>query len=87
MQKLGIPISEIKNYKLEHIVPVKAGGDSTANNLLIVTNAEHNAYTRFDNAAAKAVQNKKTTRRKVTEIAIKLKIDKTITINEALNML
>jgi len=87
MAQMGLPWSEAKNYKLEHVVPVKAGGDTSANNLLIVTNAEHNSYTRFDNAAAKAVQNKKTTRRKVTEIAIKLKIDKTITINEALNML
>lgn len=87
MQQLGIPLSKKADYKLEHIVPVKAGGDNAPNNLQVIPNEEHYSYTKWDILASKAVQKKRMTRKEVAKIAIKLKMDKSITLEEAISQL
>ena len=87
MKKEGIPLSEKINYKLEHITPVKAGGGTKDHNLLLVSNKDHDSYTPWDIRAGNAVKADRMTRREVTKIAIELKIDKTITVEEAIEKL
>lgn len=83
MESQGLSWDQAGDYKLEHITPVKAGGDTSDENLRIVTNEEHDAYTPVDIAAAAAVQTKNMTRKEVTELMKRLKIDKTISAEEA----
>lgn len=87
LEKLGIPWSERHNYNLEHITPVKAGGDTSSENLYIASRAEHDSYTPIDTLAAKAVQDKKLTRKEVTRIMTNLKVNKIISLKEARDML
>jgi hypothetical protein len=86
-EKLGIPISEIPKLNREHIVPVSAGGSNSFSNMQLIPEALHKSYTTWDTKAGNAVKNGTMTRKEVTEIAIKLKVDKSITVEEALNML
>ena len=87
LNKLGIAWSERENYNLEHIIPLTAGGDNSSNNLQIISRELHNTYTPVDTKAGKAVESGKLSRRQVARIMRQLKIDKTITVEEALNML
>ncbi len=87
LKKMGIPYSKRKEYNLEHIVPHASGGDNSPENLIIIDRKTHNSYTPFDIAASKAVQEKKLTRREVTKIAKQLKVEKSITVQQALDMI
>lgn len=88
LEKLGIPWSKRGDYKLEHIVPVKGGGGSfDVDNLIIVTNDEHDSYTPWDNAVAKAIKEGKIKRKQVEKIAKMLKVDKSISVQEAILMI
>jgi len=86
-EKLGIPISDMPDYGREHIVPVSAGGSNSDSNMFLAPIKEHEAYTDWDKAAGRAVKGGTMTRKEVADIAIKLKVDKSITVEEALNML
>lgn len=69
LEEMGIPKSERKNYNLEHIVPLDAGGDNSEDNLKIVDRATHNAWTEFDIALGKAIKAKKITRKEAETIS------------------
>ena len=69
LKSMGIPASERKNYNLEHIVPVSAGGDSSPENLRIVTREVHNSYTPVDTALGKAVKAGTLTRKEASKLA------------------
>lgn len=97
MANEGIPWSERDNWKMEHIVPVKAGGTSNyedkflskifpsqRKNLYIISNAEHDYYTDWDNAAADAIKKGDATRGQLSDIARRLKLDKSITVEQAI---
>lgn len=75
--------ANMKAYKLEHIVPVKAGGDTSDKNLRVIPTAEHNSYTPIDVAVAAAVQAGVMNRKEATDLMTRLKIDKSITPQEA----
>lgn len=83
MKKAGIPESERGNYNLEHITPVKAGGDTDPSNLYIVDRATHDSYTPLDTLASKKIKEGTITRKEVTRIMTNLKVNKTITLDEA----
>lgn len=87
MEEMGIPLSEIKNYKLEHIVPVKAGGDTSDENLIPINNAEHDFYTPVDILMAKTIQEGKITRSEIEKLAKDFKINKTITAEDVVDIL
>lgn len=84
MEEMGIPWSEEKNYKLEHITPVKAGGDTSDANLLPVTNELHDFYTPIEAYAIRAVQKGTATRKEVEELMIDFKINKTISAEQVI---
>lgn len=83
MQEQGISWSKAKDYKLEHIVPVKAGGSTADSNLAVLSTAEHDSYTPIDVAVAAAVQAKKMTRKEAESLMRRLKVEKSITPEEA----
>jgi hypothetical protein len=69
LKLLGIPANERDNYRLEHIHPVKAGGDNNPENLRVVDINTHNYWTDFDVAIGYAVQDKKITMKEAGVIA------------------
>lgn len=82
MEAQGLNWSQAKDYKLEHITPVKAGGDTSDKNLKIVSNEEHDAYTPIDIVVINAVQSGTITRKEATDLMTRLKINKSITAQE-----
>lgn len=84
LQNMGISWSKRANYNLEHIVPVSAGGSNDPSNLQIISRDLHNTYTDWDIVAGRAVSEGKMTRGQVSKIAEDLKVNKTITLEEAL---
>lgn len=87
LSEMDIPWSKREDYNLEHIVPVGAGGNNDDDNLQIISNKLHESYTSWDTKAGNAVKNGTMTRGEVAKIARKLKVDKSISIQEALSML
>jgi hypothetical protein len=85
MEEMGIPWTRAGDYKLEHIVPVSAGGDNSDGNLVPVSNDEHNMYTPIDIAIGNAVKLGKLTRKEASELMRKFKIDKSITVEDIYN--
>ncbi|MHA1401531.1 MAG: hypothetical protein ACTSQE_14370 [Candidatus Heimdallarchaeaceae archaeon] len=69
MKEAGIPESEIKDYKLEHIVPLTVGGTNSEKNLRLVTTEEWNSYTPIDVKLGNAVRDGKLSRRKASSLA------------------
>lgn len=87
MEDLGLDWeSQQGEYKLEHITPVSAGGNNSDDNLVPMNNLEHNVYTPIDIAMGNAVKNGTKTRAEISKIAKQLKVEKSITIQEALEM-
>ncbi len=87
LERMGIPWSKHSDYKLEHIVPVDAGGGSfDPDNLVMVPNREHNSYTPFDVAVGNAVKAKRMTRKEGAELSRRLKVDKSITVDAAIRL-
>ena len=87
MAEQGIPWSEAENWKLEHIVPVKAGGDSSDANLLLANNELHNYYTPIDIAVGNAVRAGKITRKQAEQLMKEFKITKEKTAEEVIEAL
>lgn len=87
LAQMGIPSSQSKNYKLEHIIPVGTGGDNSPINLVVVDNKTHNSYTPLDNVAVEAARSGRLTRKQITDIMIAVKVDKTMTVQEAIKLL
>lgn len=88
MEKAGLKWTDRGDYKLEHIVPVGIGGQSvTGNNLEIISNSDHDKYTPFDTKLSKSVRSGKMTRKEAEKLARQLKVAKTITVEESLNMI
>lgn len=87
MEEMGIPWSQERSYKLEHVLPVKAGGDTSDSNLIPLNNAQHDFYTPIDILMAKAVQSRKITRKQAQKLAIDFKINKTITAEQLVEAL
>ena len=69
LKLLNIPADERENYRLEHIHPVSAGGDSSPENLRVVDINTHNSWTDYDIAIGKAVKEKRLTREEAGVIA------------------
>lgn len=87
MKEMGLdPDKDSKKYKLEHIVPLTAGGRNDRKNLQIVTTKDHNSFTPVDIALGKAVMNKKMSRRDAAQIARALKASE-ITVAEAMELI
>lgn len=88
MQEMGLDWDKEKgNYKLEHIVPVSAGGDNSDSNLIPVNNTEHDVYTPVDIALGEAVKQGKITRKKATELAYGLKVSKVLSVEDIIKQL
>lgn len=87
LKDAGIPQSDRKEYNLEHIVPLGAGGDNSSGNLQLIKNDLHNSYTAFDNAASKAVRDGKITMKEAKALALQLKVDQTLTVDEAISLI
>jgi hypothetical protein len=85
MAEAGIPWSKAKDYKLEHITPVKAGGDTSDSNLKVVSNALHDFYTPIDILVIEAVQSGKMKRKDVTKLMIRFKIERSINVDEVIS--
>lgn len=82
MEAAGIPWEEHKKYELDHIVPQKAGGDTSNANLQLITKELHDYYTPVDGMLIDAVQDGIMTREDVEKLEQQFKIDKTITAEE-----
>lgn len=87
LKEAGIPLSQRKQYNLEHIMPLGAGGDNSSGNLQLIKNDLHNSYTVFDNNISKAVRGGKMTMQEAKALSLQLKVDKTLTVNEALSLI
>lgn len=87
LRTAGISMSERSNYNLEHITPVSAGGDTSQNNLYLELRDAHKSYTPVDTLAGKLVRSNKISRGEVTKVMKRLKIEKVITPDEAINEL
>ena len=87
MQEKGIPLDDIENWKLEHITPVKAGGSSATENLILVNNNLHDFFTPIDIAVGNAVKNRNITRQRAEELMKAFKIDKTMTAEQVISEL
>jgi len=84
---MDIPWSKRDQYNLEHIIPVSAGGDNSAKNLQIISRALHNSYTKWDTSAGNAVKAGRMTRKEIENIARMLKVERSITLEDALRMI
>jgi len=84
MEEMGIPLEQIGDYKLEHILPVSAGGGNEDGNLVPINNAEHDFYTPIDIMMGKAVKDGTITRMEAKRMATGLKVKKTVTAEEVL---
>ncbi len=84
MFDLGLSWKDRDQYKLEHILPVKAGGGTEDDNLVLVDNDLHDFYTPIDIQTGWAVQSKKITRKEAKDLMIKFKVDETITAEDVL---
>jgi len=87
LKEMGIPASKRDRYNLEHIVPLITGGNNSESNLVVVSRSLHDSYTNWDILAGKAVTSGMMTRGEVTDIARKLKVSRSITIDEAISLL
>jgi hypothetical protein len=88
MTEMGLDWDTQKDkYKLEHIVPVSAGGSNADSNLIPVDNTEHNLYTPVDIALGNAVKNGKITRQRASELSRGLKVTKTLSVEDIINLL
>jgi len=87
MEEQGLSWSSQGEWKLEHIVPVKAGGDTSDKNLMLVNNELHDFFTPIDIAVGNAVKNRTITRQEATKLMRDFKVNKTITAEELINKL
>ena len=87
MEDMGLDWSDRSDWSLEHILPVAAGGGNREKNLKIVSREEHDSYTPVDRKMWQKIKDEKITKKEAKKIAIDLKIDKTITVSEALKKL
>lgn len=85
MLREGISWKESEKYILEHITPVKAGGDTSDENLMIVNKPLHDFYTPIEVVVIKAVQSGQITRKEATALMTKLKVDKTMSAEDVIN--
>jgi len=79
MEDKGISWEEQGDYKLEHILPVSAGGGNGEDNLKIVPNADWAMYTPIDIIVGKAVKGGILTTAEAEKLMIDYKISGTIT--------
>ncbi len=84
MNQHGIPWEERENYKLEHIIPVSAGGGNEDANLMLVDTATWQFFTPIDIAVGNAVKDKRITRKQAKEIMIDFKVNRKITAEEVM---
>ena len=87
MTEMGIPLSKIKEYKLEHIAPVSAGGSNADSNLIPINNIEHNYYTPFDIAIGNAVKLGKIDRKEAERLSRGLKVTHNLTAEDIMSAL
>jgi hypothetical protein len=85
-EKMGIKWADREKYNLEHIVPVKAGGYNSDDNLAIIDRALHNKYTPFDVAVSKAVQDERLSMKAAAALSKRLKVSKEIDVAEAIRL-
>jgi hypothetical protein len=84
MTQHGIPWDKREDYKLEHILPVSAGGGNDDNNLMLVDTAMWQFFTPIDIAVGNAVKDKAITRKQARDLMIDFKINRKITAEEVL---
>lgn len=87
MEDMGLDWEKREDYKLEHLVPVKAGGDTSDDNLYVVDTTTHNSYTPVDILASKKIKAGDIKRKQVEDVMKKLKINKSITVTQAIEEL
>jgi len=88
MQAQGLDFDkDAGDYKLEHILPVKAGGDTSDENLQIIPTDLHNAYTAIDIAVINAVKGELITKGEAEDLMMKLKVEKSIDAQELYEIL
>lgn len=87
MEEEGLSWSDRDDYKLDHTIPVSAGGDNSDENLLLVPTDLHKAYSAVEINVAIAMKDEAITRKDAEKIMTDLKVNKTITIEEALEEL
>lgn len=84
MEDMGLEWSERGKYKLEHILPVSAGGGNKEKNLKVVPNDEHYSYTPVDVAMGLALKEGRLTRKEAKKLATEMKVDQTKTPEQVL---
>ncbi len=84
MNQHGIPWEEREHYKLEHILPVGAGGGNEDANLMLVDTATWQFFTPIDIAVGNAVKDKRLTRRQARDLMIDFKVNRKITAEEVI---
>jgi len=87
MEEQGISWNDKDKWKLEHIVPVSAGGDNSDSNLMLVNEETHDFFTPIDITVGNAVKDKRITRKEATQLMKDFKINKTITAEEVMEKL
>lgn len=87
LKEAGIPWEQRQEYNLEHIVPVSSGGGTESENLYPEKRSVHNSYTPLDTLAGKLMESRRATRQQITEIMRKLKVERSITIAQAKELL
>jgi len=71
-----------EKYEIDHIVPVKAGGDNSDANKQVITKELHDFYTAVDVLLIDAVKDTAMTREEVEELELNFKVNQTITAEE-----
>jgi hypothetical protein len=84
MAQHGIPWDKKEDYKLEHILPVSAGGGNDDANLMLVDTVMWQFFTPIDIAIGNAVKDKRITRKQARDLMIDFKINRKITAEEVL---
>lgn len=82
-EKFNIPLSLIPDMRREHILPVGAGGGTEDNNMQLISVELHESYTPLDIAIGKAMRAGDITRRQAEKIMRDLKVEHSITLQEA----
>lgn len=87
MDQMGIPWEEHESYELDHILPVKAGGDNSDENLQLIPLDMHDYYTPTDVKLIEAVQDGFITRKKAEDIEQQFKVDKSLTAEDVIEII
>ena len=69
----GGNVEDIKQIKLDHIIPNKLGGEEKPDNWQIVSTAVWSSYTKVENALIRAVKNDKVSLKEAQKLIVEFK--------------